>query len=477
MLRGRMTSLPICIRGLIQLTVLSWIVAGAPAAATTPAANRPNVVVLFVDDLGWSEVGFQGSLFATPHIDALARSGMVFSRAYAAAPACSPSRSGMLTGRHPAELGVVRHLPARVPRGQEFHLWPQDPAGMPSRNGLPAGALTYGHALQRQGYHTAFHGKWHLGEEGRFPMHFGFHEQVGTTDRGSPASYLAPFWPDPVYQDAKRGDYLTDRQTDDAVAFIQANRARRFLLNLFYYAVHTPKIGRPDHVAAAKAQGLTGVAAEYHAMMRSLDDSVGRIVGALAAAGLRENTVIVFTSDQGSWFARPPLRGSKEAGTALFEGGARVPFVVSWPAKVRAGSRCEHPISLTDVSPTLVEIAGGRVADYPRLDGHSLLPVLLGRGPVARERVVLYRSYDPQYAAVVEGPWKLIAHRDGHHELYHVLNDISEQDDRAAAEGAIARRLAGHLAAWEKSLGLTLAPGARFPADWVPASGGTKAAR
>lgn len=189
MLRGRMTSLPLCIRGLIRLTVLSSIVAGAPAsaAAAAPAANRPNVVVLFVDDLGWSEVGFQGSLFATPHIDALARSGMVFSRAYAAAPTCSPSRSGMLTGRHPAELGVVRHLPARVPRGQEFHLWPQDPAGMPSRNGLPASALTYGHALQRQGYHTTFHGKWHLGEGERFPTHFGFHEQVGTTDRGSPA--------------------------------------------------------------------------------------------------------------------------------------------------------------------------------------------------------------------------------------------------------------------------------------------------
>jgi arylsulfatase A-like enzyme len=469
-----MSSLLLCLRGLIRLTVFSAVVTGAPVSgvASVLSAGQPNVVVLFVDDLGWSEVGFQGSLFATPQIDALARSGMVFSRAYAAAPACSPSRSGMLTGRHPAELGVVRHLPARVVRGEEFHQWPQDPAGMPSRNGLPAGALTYGHALQRQGYHTAFHGKWHLGDGERFPSHFGFHEQVGTTDRGSPASYLAPFWPDPVYQDAKRGEYLTDRQTDDAVAFIRANASRRFLLNLFYYAVHTPKIGRPDHVAAAKAQGLTGVAAEYHAMMRSLDDSVGRIVGALEAARLRENTVIVFTSDQGSWFERPPLRGSKEAGTALFEGGARVPFVVSWPARVRAGSRCEQPISLTDVFPTLVEIAGGRGADYARLDGHSLLPVLLGRGPVARERLVMYRSYDPQYAAVVEGPWKLIAHRDGHHELYHVLNDISERHDRAAAEGALARRLAGHLAAWEKSLGLTLAPGARFAPDWVPASGG-----
>ncbi|MBI5689363.1 MAG: sulfatase-like hydrolase/transferase [Verrucomicrobia bacterium] len=451
--------------------LLAGLASLAPAVRGA-APGAPNVVILFADDLGWSEVGYQGTRFATPHLDALARRGMVFSRAYAASPTCSPSRSGLLTGRHPAELGVVRHLPAKVARGQEFHDWPQDPAGMPSRNGLPAGALTYGHALQRLGYHTAFHGKWHLGGGERFPVHFGFHEQVGTTDRGQPASYLAPFWPDPVYQDAPPGTYLTDRQTDDAVAFIAANRGRRFLLSLFYYAVHTPKIGRPDHVAAAKARGLTGLAAEYDAMLRSLDDSVGRIVAAVETAGLRENTVVVFASDQGSWFERPPLRGSKEAGTALFEGGARVPLLVSWPARVRAGSRCESPVSLTDVFPTLVEIAGGRVADYRGLDGRSLLPVLLERGPVARERIVLYRSYDNQYAAVVEGPWKLIAHRDGHHELYQVLEDIGEADNRAGREIGIAQRLATHLADWEASLGLRLAPGARFPAGWVPASGG-----
>jgi arylsulfatase A-like enzyme len=439
-----------------------------PSEVRAATDSAPNVVVLFVDDLGWTEVGFQGPHHATPHIDALARSGMVFSRAYAASPTCSPSRSGMLTGRHPADLGVVRHLPATNPGQQEFHQLAADPAGMPSRNWLPDDAVTYGRALQRLGYHTAFHGKWHLGDGQRFPVNFGFHEQTGTTNRGSPANYLAPFWKEDVYTDAKPGTYLTDRQTDDAVAFIQANARRRFLLNLFYYGVHTPKIGRPDYVAAAKARGLAGLVAHYDAMIRSLDDSVGRIVQTIEAAGLRENTVILFSSDQGSWFERPPLRGSKEAGTALFEGGARVPFIVSWPAQVRGGSTCAQPVSLTDVFPTLVELGGGRVTDYPGLDGHSLLPVLRERGASAHERLVLYRSYDNQYAAVVEGPWKLIAHRDGHYELYHVLNDIAERDNRAEAEAALTQRLARHLAAWEEAFGLRLAPGARFPADWVP---------
>ena len=446
------------------MAVLSGFTAALPTLA---AAAPPNVVILFVDDLGWSDVGYQGPYHATPHIDALAASGMVFSRAYAAAPTCSPSRSGMLTGRLPADLGVVRHLPVTNPDNREFTVASDDPAGMPSRNWLPEDAITYGHALRQLGYYTAFHGKWHLGDGKHFPVNFGFQEQVGTTNRGSPSNYLAPFWREDVYADAKPGTYLTDRQTDDAVAFIKSNAHRRFLLSLFYYAVHTPKIGRPDYVAAAKARGLEGVMAEYDAMMRSLDDSVARIVAALAAAGLRENTVIIFAGDQGSWFERPPLRGSKTQQTALFEGGARVPFIISWPAKVRRGSVCEQPVSLTDVFPTLVEIAGGQESDHRGLDGRSLMPVLLERGASAHQRLVLYRSYDNQYAAVVEGPWKLIAHRDGHYELYHVLNDVGERTDRAAAEPELKRRLAGHLTAWEDSLGIRIAPNTKFPPDFV----------
>lgn len=435
------------------------------AAATV---DRPNVVIVFVDDLGWLEVGYQGKYHATPHIDALARSGMVFSRAYAASPTCSPSRAGLLTGRHPAALGVVRHLTARIPPRAEFSNSADDPAGMPSRNGLPAGTPTYGTVLRELGYHTGFHGKWHLGEGERFPLRFGFDQQVGTTGRGSPVNFLAPFWPDPVYQDAPRGSYLTDRQTDDAVAFIGNNTRRRFLLSLFFYAVHTPKIGRPDYVAEAKARGLTGQMAEYDAMVRVVDDSVGRIVAALDSAGIRDQTVLIFTSDQGSYYERPPMRGSKEAGTALFEGGARVPFIASWPGRIAAGSRCEQPISLTDVFPTLVELAGGDVAAHPGLDGSSLVPVLFGQGRSSHEPLILYRSYDNQYAAVVEGRWKLVAHRDGHHELYDVVADVSEKHDRAATEQKVARRLAAKLTSWEDSLGIRLPPGAKFPAGFEP---------
>lgn len=453
---------------LLRILAGAALTAGLLPLRGAAAEPPPNVVVLFVDDLGWSDVGYQGPYHATPRIDALAASGMVFKRAYASSPTCSPSRAGMLTGRHPADLGIVRHLPATNAGGTEFNLDPDDPAGMPSRNWLPDDAVTYGHALQRLGYHTAFHGKWHLGDGDRFPVNFGFHEQVGTTNRGSPRSFIAPFWPEKIYADAKPGTYLTDRQTEDAVAFIKANAERRFLLSLFYYAVHTPKIGRPDYVAAAKARGLQGVMAQYDAMMRSLDESVGRIVDTLEAARLRQNTMVIFAGDQGSWFERPPLRGSKTAGTALFEGGARVPLIVSWPAKVRPGSVADQPVSLTDVFPTLVEIGGGDAASYRQLDGSSLTPLLFERGPSRHGKIVLYRSYDNQYAAVLEGPWKLISHRDGHYELYHVLNDVSEKDDRAASEPAIVKRLSQFLADWEDNLGIRLAPRARFRADWRP---------
>jgi arylsulfatase A-like enzyme len=461
----------------IKTRIRGWFRSGAVLAGTIallpelPAAEPaapPNIVVLFVDDLGWADVGFQGPHHKTPHIDALAASGMVFTRAYTAAPTCSPSRSGLVTGRHPAELGVVRHLPERNPEGREFSPSVDDPAGLPSRNRLPAGAQTYGHALQRLGYRTAHHGKWHLGDEKYHPTQWGFHEQVGTTNRGLVVSHLAPFWPDNVYTAVPPGTYLADQQTADAIAYIKANATRRFLLNLWYYGVHTPVIGRPNYVAEAKARGLSDQMAEYDGMVRAVDDSVGRIVRALEEAGLREKTLVLLTSDQGSYFERPPLRGSKIRTTALFEGGARVPFVVSWAGRVGPGTTCAQPISLTDVFPTLVEAAGGDPASYPKLDGRSLLPVLLGRGGVTRERLISYRSYDNQYAAVVEGPWKLIAHRDGHHELYHVINDIAERSDRAAAEPELTRRLVRHLAEWEDSLGLRLAPHASLPAGTLP---------
>ncbi len=448
--------------------VLAGTIACLPGLTAGEPAARPNIVVLFVDDLGWAEVGFQGPHHQTPHIDALARSGMVFTRAYAASPACSPSRSGFVTGRHPAELGIVRHLADRNPEVREFAPSVDDPAGLPSRNRLPAGAQTYGHALQRLGYHTAHHGKWHLGDEKYHPIHFGFHEQAGVTNRGLAVSHLAPFWPDQTYADAPPGTYLADRQADDAIAFIQANTRRRFLLSLWFYGVHSPVIGRPDFVTEAKRRGMTGEMAEFDGMVRAVDDAVGRILRALEVTGMRDNTLVLLTSDQGSYFERPPLRGSKIRTTALFEGGARVPFLVSWPGRIRPGTTCAKPISLTDVFPTLVEAAGGDPTTYPKLDGRSLLPVLLGRGGVARERLISYRSYDNQYAAVVEGPWKLIAHRDGHHELYHVLNDTAECSDRAAAEPQLTRRLTQYLADWEDSLGLRLAPNTQLPAGTLP---------
>jgi arylsulfatase A-like enzyme len=338
----------------IKTRIRGWFRSGAVLAGTIallpelPAAEPaapPNIVVLFVDDLGWADVGFQGPHHKTPHIDALAASGMVFTRAYTAAPTCSPSRSGLVTGRHPAELGVVRHLPERNPEGREFSPSVDDPAGLPSRNRLPAGAQTYGHALQRLGYRTAHHGKWHLGDEKYHPTQWGFHEQVGTTNRGLVVSHLAPFWPDNVYTAVPPGTYLADQQTADAIAYIKANATRRFLLNLWYYGVHTPVIGRPKYVAEAKARGLSDQMAEYDGMVRAVDDSVGRIVRALEEAGLREKTLVLLTSDQGSYFERPPLRGSKIRTTAGRGCLSWFPGPAGWARARPAPSPSRSPMS------------------------------------------------------------------------------------------------------------------------------------
>ena len=447
---------------IIGLASLTTAVSGAAAGRDTPSGPA-NIILLFVDDLGWMDVGFQGGPVPTPHIDALAQSGIVFERAYAAAPTCSPSRAGLLTGQHPARLRVVRHV--MNPEGVEFTVSEMDPARMPSRNWLPRGTPTIASSLKSVGFDTVFLGKWHLGEGAEhYPTAFGFDRQIGATPYGQPRNFLAPYWPDPEYADAPEGEYLTDRQTNDAVACLRKHREdvtkQPLFLMLSYYAVHTPKIGRPDYVVEAKAAGWKGDRAEYFAMIRSLDDSVGRIVAELEALGIRADTCIVFASDQGSYFDQPPLQGSKTDGTALFEGGARVPFIISWPSRVAAGSRNSQPISLTDVYPTLLEIAGA-VPDHPELlDGTSLLPAMVEGAPVGRSDVILYRSYGNQDAALIEGPWKLIAYRDGSYELYNYERDISEKENLADKEPELTARLIRRFEAWESSLGIDLEPGA-----------------
>jgi len=429
---------------------LPLVLTGASFALQRSIPLRPNIVFLFADDMGQADISYRRDKFDISNIDRLAADGVTFTDAYTASPCCSPSRASAITGQHPARLMLVRHIPAQ--NGKEFHVSPKDPAQMPSRNWLPLETTTYAEALKTLGYKTAFIGKWHLGPESKFPNRQGFDEIYGVTEAGHPRNYYPPFFKSKtVYANAPKDAYLTDLLTDDAVAYIRRqDGSKPFCLTLFYYAVHTPHVGRKDLVEKLQSRGFEKEELHHAAMMEAVDESVGRIRAALLEKGLTENTVIVFSGDQGGLFDNSPMRGGKPAGMALFEGGARIPFIVCWPGVIKPGSKVSVPVSTLDLFPTFVQMAGGDLSIYENLDGQTLLPLLMGKKQPDRREIFMYRSYDPQYAAIRCGDWKLIAYRDGRKELYNLKNDLSEQNDLSASNPVMLKKLTDLLMAWEK---------------------------
>lgn len=437
------------------------VVAAGSAGSRAGTKKKPNIIFLFADDLGLGEIRNEGQKYDIPNIARLAQDGMTFTDAYAASPTCSPSRASVVTGRHPARLRIVRHIPGNT-KGREFHTFGRDPAKFPSRNWLPLEETTIAEAVKPLGYRSAFIGKWHLGHEPYFPIRQGFDEQYGVTPDGHPRSYYPPYFGSDtrVYSDVPKDKYLTDKLTDDAVKYIEKQDGEQpFLLTLFYYTVHEPFIGRKDLVEKFKARGLRGRTAEYAAMIGALDESVGRIRKALAKQGIADDTILFFLGDQGGYFPYRTLRGRKKGGTALYEGGARIPFTVLWPGVSRPGSSSPVPVSTTDVFPTIVQMAGGTASKGPMLDGLSLLPLLKNEGKLDRSEVFMYRSYEDQYAAVRAGDWKLIAYRSGKAELFDLKEDLSEKHDLASRNPEKLAELRRRLAAWEKKTGVLRARG------------------
>lgn len=416
--------------------------------------GRPNIVLFFVDDLGWSDLGFRNvGVFESPNIDQLAREGMDFERCYSPTPTCSPSRGALLTGKHPVRLGLVRHISG--PPDEVFSYWETDPVQMPSCNWLELHHITYAEALKELGYFNQFVGKWHLGHEAYSPIVQGFDAQVGLSNYGHPRSYYPNYFPDPtVFTEEKRA-YLTDKLTDEAVRFIQSyEEDRPFMLSFWYYSVHSPHIGRDDYVEYFNAKGHEGTFAEYLAMVKSVDDSVGRIRGALERKGLAEETILIFLSDQGGSFDNVPLRGGKMHDT-LYEGGARIPFLFYWPG-VTSVAKNQSIVYLPDLFPTLVEIAGGQVDLYPDLDGTSLLSVIRENLVLERDRPIFgYRAYEDLYAFVREGNWKLIGYRSGRLELYDIEEDISERQNLADMFPERVESMKGSLLNWERDMGIS----------------------
>ncbi len=425
------------------------------------ASSKPNIVLFFADDLGWADLGYRNPQFESPNIDRLAREGLDFQQCTIACPTCSPSRATLLTGQHPARLKLVRHIPGGAANGfdpfgrttREFNLLETDPAQFPCRNWLPLENTTYAEALKALGYYNAFIGKWHLGHEEFHPVHQGFDRQTGTCNFGHPASYYPPYFRNSAVLAEEKERYLTDKLTDAAVEFIESYEEEKpFMLSCWYYAVHSPHEGRKDLVKHFEGKGLSGKLAHYAAMVKALDESVGRVRAALERKGLAEDTILIFLSDQGGFFENAPFHGGKLVDT-LYEGGARVPFIVLWPGVTKAGSKNNSVVQSTDLFPTLVEIAGGDPAAFAELDGVSLKTIIEKNSLLERsEPIYGYRAYEDLYASVREGDWKLLAYRGGTLKLYNIADDIGEKNDRATSHPEKVAELKAKLAAWEKEM-------------------------
>jgi len=440
--------------------------AGTAATATPAAAPPPNIVFILIDDYGWTDTSFNGSKFyETPNIDRLAQSGMVFTNGYSESPVCSPTRAALMTGKYPGRLHLTAHLKGTRNRFYYTKVVPPD-----TRLALPLEEVTIAELLRGRGYRTACIGKWHLGQEGFLPSEQGFDVSIGGDEAGSPNDFFFPAWKKKIpIENAKPGDYLTDRLTDFAVQFIQDNASRPFFLYLPHFAVHVPIQGKPDKVrkydAKARADDPQNYG-EYAAMVESMDESVGRVMDALEAAGVAGRTMVVFSADNGGvtsleWKKCPvtsnlPLRLGKGH---LYEGGIRVPTIVRLPGVTKAGSRCNAPVVTYDYAPTMAQVAGVAARDTAGMDGRSILPLLQGRRERrAREHFWHYPHYSPQLgrpsAAMRRGDDKLILFfEDQRVELYDLAKDIGEKQDLAAAQPGKAAAMRRRLEAWLRETG------------------------
>ena len=425
--------------------------------------EKPNIILFFVDDLGWSDLGFRNSVFETPNIDKLAKSSLSFEQAYIASPTCSPSRATLLTGQHPARLKMVRHIPGGKKynfdqfgnTNVEFHYLERDPAQFPSRNWLPLENETYAEALSKEGYYNLFIGKWHLGHQKYHPIKQGFNKQIGTSNFGHPKSYYPPYFKqDTIFADNKNR-YLTDKLTDEAVGFIKNyDKEKPFMLTFSYYSVHSPHQGRKDLLEHFKNKGLEGKFANYAAMVKATDESIGKVLASVKEKGIEKETIIIFLSDQGGYFENVSFRGGKMKET-LFEGGARVPFFINWPGVTTPNSKNNSVVQSTDVFPTLVELVGGNVKQYKNVDGISLVNTIKNNTIIERAPVYGYRAYEDLYVSVRHKDWKMLVYRSGKKELFNIAEDKGETQEISSEHSEKVKELTAKLVAWEKEMEVT----------------------
>lgn len=449
------------------------------------AADRPNVVVFLVDDLGQRDLGCYGSTFyETPNVDRLARDGMRFTQAYAACPVCSPTRASLLTGQWPQRTGITDYIDARG--GNQPEQWKRNTPLLPAAysDRLALSATTLAELVRPAGYATFFAGKWHLGPEGFWPENQGFDFNLGGTEAGGPyggSKYFSPY-KNPRLPDGPAGEHLPDRLATETCQFIASHRDKPFLAYLSFYSVHTPLIAREDLKAKYEAKAARlGIKPEfrwdttrdvrqnqthavYAAMVEAMDLAVGKVLAQLDELGLAENTLVVFTSDngglstsEGSPTSNEPLRCGKGW---LYEGGIRTAFVVRWPRVTPKGAESETPISSPDLYATIASATGTEPPPAQPRDGIDLTPVLRGEKGLERNLYWHYPHYGNQGgapgSAIRKGDWKLIEWaEDLRFELYRLSDDPSETRDLSGTETVRAMELRAELRAWRDTVGAT----------------------
>lgn len=457
---------------LLRLSTLALALASILGANASVAAAKPNVLFIFLDDFGWRDAGFMGSdFYETPHLDALASRGMVFTNAYAGAANCAPSRACLLSGQYSPRheiynVGTQRRGDKR--HGKLMHI--------PGTDVLSTQIRTWAHCVQDAGYRTGTIGKWHLSND---PLPYGFDLNFAGTHSGSPPKgYYPPHGKIDELADAPKDEYLTDRLTDEAIKFIKQSRTEQgrteqgqdkpWFLYLTHFAVHTPIQGEPDLVKKykAKAPGQLHNHPVMAAMIESVDTGVGRIIATLDELGQRENTIIVFTSDNGGYgpaTSMSPLKGYK--GT-YYEGGIREPLFVVWPGVVKPESKSLTPVINVDLFPTFCEMTGAAIPNQP-VDGVSLVPILKGESIKPRALFWHFPAYlqsyqrtdqqrDPLFRSrpcsiMRSGNWKLHEYfEDGIVELYDLAIDPGESTNLSDTHPDVRTRLYAELVAWRE---------------------------
>lgn len=447
--------------------LLIFLAFGRVVLAETSKAT--NVVLIVIDDLGWRDLGCQGSEFyRTPHIDRLASEGVRFTDAYAACNVCSPTRASILTGKYPARLQLTQWLPAGRWNAKEHRLREARYV-----RELPLEEVTLAEALREHGYTTGFVGKWHLGGTPFYlPEHQGFDVNVAGEDHGAPGHYFFPYkgsWLIPTtgrrvvkqtLKDGEPGEYLIDRLSQEAVGFIRKNASSPFFLMLSHYGVHTPLQAKKSMVAPydlipeSKRQGEPA----YAAMVESVDQSVGNVMRILRELDLENNTLVLFTSDNGG-FARAtsnaPLRANKGSN---YEGGLRVPLIASGAGVTARGTVSRAPVITNDIYPTVLDALKWPLRPHQHLDGISLLPALRGDDLPQRDLFWHYPHYNrhPSSApsgVIRSGKWKLMEFfESGKRMLFDLESDISESVDLSESHRKLSETLYQRLRAWRTAV-------------------------